>query len=184
MEDLSCEKSKSRSARKSESRSEVNLPPCSVESDTSAEKFTPYISCESRSGEDVQPFKRNKRNVNDLTLLLDSAAGVNLFSNEMLLQNLESNRKQKSINVSGVMSEEGTKCSEMQLCDSLSGLPLSTSEYYINKKTKGTGNIISLAMLTDDFDVEMNSAVSNAFYVYDHNRDFLQTIPLYQHVQA
>ena len=110
--------------------------------------------------------------MNDLTLLLDSTAGVNLLHNKMLLQNLESNRKQKSINVSGVMSEEGTKCSKMQLCDSLKGLPLPTGEYYINKKTKG-GNIISLAMLTDDFDVEMNSAVSNAFYVYDHNRDFL-----------
>ena len=61
----------------------------------------------------------------------------------------------------------------MKLCESLSGLPLPTGEYYINKKTKGTVNITSLAMLTDNFDVEMNSAVSNAFYVYDHNRDFL-----------
>ena len=86
---------------------------------------------------------------------------------------MESNRKQKSINVSGVMSEEGTKCPEMQLCDSLSGLPLPTGEYYINKKTKGAGNIRSLTMLTNEFDVEMNYAVSNAFYVYNHNGDFL-----------
>ena len=57
------------------------------------------------------------------------------------------------------MSEEGTKCSEMNLYDSLSGLPLPTGEYYINKKTKCIGNIISLAMLTDDFNDVMNSAL-------------------------
>ena len=74
--------------------------------------------------------------MNNLTLLLDSAVGINIFSNDRLLQNLESNRKQKSLNVSGVMSEEGTKCSEMKLYDSLIGLPLPTGEYYINKKTK------------------------------------------------
>ena len=91
---MSSGKFKSRSVRKSESRSDVNLPPCSVKSDTSAGNLTPYISYGSRSGEDVRPFKRKKRNVNDLTLLLDSAAGVNRFSNEMLPLNLESNRKQ------------------------------------------------------------------------------------------
>ena len=75
--------------------------------------------------------------MNDLTLLLDNDASIKLFSNEGLLKKFESNRKQKTLNVSGVMSAEGTKCSEMNLSDDLNGLPLPTGEYYINKKTKG-----------------------------------------------
>ena len=75
--------------------------------------------------------------------------------------------------MSGVMCQQGTDCVEMGLSDELKGVPLSTDEYYVNQKAKGIGNIISLALLTDDFTVEMNSSVSNAFYVYDHNNDYL-----------
>ena len=111
--------------------------------------------------------------MNDLTILLDSGSSINLFSNDWLLKEVQGNRKKKKMNVSGVMCQQGTDCLEMELSDELKGIPLPTGEYYVNKKAKGIGNIISLALLTDDFTVEMNSSVSNAFYVYDHNNDYL-----------
>ena len=52
-EDSTSRKSKSRSVRKSKSGSGGGLSSSSVKSGTSAGQLTPYISCESRSGEGV-----------------------------------------------------------------------------------------------------------------------------------
>ena len=120
------------------------------------------MSSESKSGGD------NKQQSNIITLLLDSGANINLIHH---LQMLKNKRKSKE---SGIKSASGQfDCEEVaELTDELNNVPLSSKSYYLNKEN--AANILLLSMLSDEYRVFMDTAIDNAFYVFDDEGKYIR----------
>ena len=57
-------------------------------------------------------------------------------------------------------------CDEIgELTEDLRTYPLSSQLYYLNKKK--TSNLLSLELISDEYRVFMETAIDNAFYVFD-----------------
>jgi hypothetical protein len=107
------------------------------------------------------------------SITLDSASSINLFKDEHLLNNITAHGKKK-IRVRTTDSTFHVKDSG-DLCDDLKSLPLTTDGYY--SYPNNVANMLSLALLTQTKQVTMDTAIENAFIVYNEDGSYIKFIP-------
>jgi hypothetical protein len=132
-----------------------NLPPAY---ELSATIQTP----EARSGDDnVGP---------QASIALDSGSSIHIFKDAFLLSNIGTDSKH-SINVRTTDSK--FKINQIgRLCNDLELLPLPSDGYYFYPK--GVANILSLAMIAETKRVVMDTAIDNAFYVFNEDNTYIR----------
>jgi hypothetical protein len=106
-------------------------------------------------------------------IALDSASSIHLFKDRSLLDNIKIDNKKK-IKVRTTDSTFHVK-DVGDLNDSLKSLPLPSDGYYYYPK--GVANILSLALLAKTKRVTMDTAIENAFCVYNEDRSFIKFVP-------
>ena len=97
-----------------------------------------------RSGEKATSKDRSgrKKKLNSLSLIIDSGANVNLFSNEKLLENITT--APELLNSIKTASESNFRPTGMgQLTSDLDGIPLLKGPYYLTKSN--ASNLLSLS---------------------------------------
>ena len=105
-----------------------------------------------------------------LTMIMDSGANINLFNNKALLEGLTTspfNRKSiRGVNGKSECYKKGSLNRE------LGDLPLPKDDYYYLPNSMA--NILSLAMISKTNHVYMDTAIDNAFYVFDGEGKYLR----------
>ena len=102
-----------------------------------------------------------------LTIILDSAANINLFSTCELLDSIHYNNKLKK-EVTGA-SGKPFWCAQIgKLAEALRHLPLPTSPYYFTT-TNNNVNVVSLGLLA----ISYNFAIDDAFYAYKEDVGYI-----------
>ena len=112
--------------------------------------------------------KMSRGNVPLNAIVLDSGASLCLFTNPNLLQQLH-DAKHISIHCGGT-SFNATKTGS--LCESLKHLPLPKDGYYFH--ADGVANLLSLSMVAENNRVVMDTAIDNAFYVYNEDGSYIR----------
>ena len=102
-------------------------------------------------------------------LVLDSGASLCLFTNPDLLKEIQDAERAIPIHCGGT-SFRATKTG--QLCDSLQHLPLPKEGIYYQEH--GVANLLSLAMVAANNRVVMDTAIDNAFYVYNDDGSYIR----------
>ena len=105
-----------------------------------------------------------------LTMIMDSGANINLFKNKELLENLTTSpfnhKKIRGVNGKSECFKKGS------LNRSLGDLPLPKDDYYYSPDSMA--NILSLALISKTNRVYMDTAIDNAFYVFDGEGKYLR----------
>ena len=108
------------------------------------------------------------------SITLDSASSINLFKDKSLLDGIKTNNKLK---LKVRTSDSTFHVEEVGIPNkAIQHLPLSTTDdyyYYPN----GVTNILSLALLAKNKRVYMDTAVENAFYVYNEDGSYIRFVP-------
>ena len=107
------------------------------------------------------------------TIALDSASSIHLFKDAFLLNNITTNNKQK-LKVRTTDSTFYVK-DIGDLCEDLKSLPLPSDGYYYYPG--GVANILSLAIMAKTKRVVMDTAIENAFYVFNDDGSYIKFIP-------
>jgi hypothetical protein len=107
------------------------------------------------------------------SIALDSASSIHLFKDKALLDNIRIDNKKK-MKVQTTDSTFHVK-NVGDLSDSLKSLPLPSEGYYYYPK--GVANILSLALLAKTKRVTMDTAIENAFCVYNEDGSFVKFVP-------
>ena len=102
-------------------------------------------------------------------LLLDSGASLCLFTNPDLLQQLQDAKRPIPIHCGGT-SFHATKTG--WLCDALKHLPLPQDGYYYQEN--GVANLLSLALFASNHRVVLETAIDNAFYVFNEDGSYIR----------
>jgi hypothetical protein len=132
-----------------------NLPPAH---ELSATIQTP----EARSGdENVGPWA---------TIALDSGSSIHIFKYAFLLTDIQSDDK-RSIGVRTTDSKFRVN-NIGHLCNGLNMLPLPSEGYYYYPK--GVANILSLTMIAETNRIVMDTAIDNAFYVFNEDDAYIR----------
>jgi hypothetical protein len=107
------------------------------------------------------------------SIALDSASSIHLFKDRSLLDNIEADDKKKM----KVQTTDSTfHVNDIgKLCTSLKSLPLPHDGYYFYPK--GVANILSLALLAKTKRVVMDTAIENAFYVFNEDGSYVKFVP-------
>jgi hypothetical protein len=104
------------------------------------------------------------------TIALDSGSSIHIFKDAFLLTDIQSDDK-RSIGVQTADSKfrvNNIGC----LCDDLNLLPLPSDGYYFYPK--GVANILPLAMIAEEKRVVMDTAIDNAFYVFNEDGTYIR----------
>ena len=97
------------------------------------------------------------------TMIMDSGANLNLFNNKILLERLTTSPFNKK-SIRGVNGK--SKCYQKgSLNRELGDLPLPKDDYYYSPNSMA--NILLLALVSKTNHVYMDTAINNAFYVFD-----------------
>jgi hypothetical protein len=104
------------------------------------------------------------------TIALDSGSSIHIFKDAFLLTDIQSDDK-CSIGVRTTDSKFRVK-DIGRLCDDLNILPLPSEGYYFYPK--GVANILSLAMIAETKRVVMDTAIDNAFYVFNEDGTYIR----------
>ena len=108
------------------------------------------------------------------SITIDSASSINLFKDKSLLDDIKTNDKLK---LKVRTSDSTFHVDEVGVPNkSIQHLPLSTNDdyyYYPN----GVTNILSLALLAKNKRVFMDTAVENAFHVYNEDGSYIRFVP-------
>jgi hypothetical protein len=104
------------------------------------------------------------------TIALDSGSSIHIFKDYFLLADIIVDEKRKI----GVRTTDSKfKINNIgRLCDDLQLLPLPSDGYYYYPK--GVANILSLAMIAETKRVVMDTAIDNAFYVFNEDDTYLR----------
>jgi hypothetical protein len=107
------------------------------------------------------------------SIALDSASSIHLFKDRSLLDNIKvdnkKNLKVRTADSTFLVNDIG------EICDTLKSLPLPSKGYYYYPK--GVANILSLALLAKTKRVVMDTAIENAFYVFNEDGSYIKFIP-------
>jgi hypothetical protein len=104
------------------------------------------------------------------TIALDSGSSIHIFKDAFLLDNIQADHN-LSINVRTTDSK--FRISDIgRLCDDLKLLPLPSDGYYFYPN--GVANILSLAMIAETKRVVMDTAIDNAFYVFNEDGTYIR----------
>jgi hypothetical protein len=124
---------------------------------------------EARSGED----NAGPRISVGTSIALDSASSLHLFKDKVLLDNIKVDNKNK---IKVRTTDSTFHVNDIgDLNDSLKSLPLPPEGYYYYPK--GVTNILSLALLAKTKRVTMDTAIENAFYVYNEDGSYVKFVP-------
>jgi hypothetical protein len=104
------------------------------------------------------------------TIALDSGSSIHIFKDAFLLTDIHSDDK-RSIGVR--TTDSSFRINEIgKLCNDLNLLPLPSEGYYFYPK--GVANILSLAMIAESKRVVMDTAIDNAFYVFNEDGTYIR----------
>jgi hypothetical protein len=103
------------------------------------------------------------------SIALDSGSIIHIFKNAFLLSNIHSDDR-RSIGVRTTDSKFRVNNID-HLCDDLDLLPLPSDGYFYY--LKGVANILSLAMIAEEKRVVMDTAIDNAFYVFNEDGTYI-----------
>jgi hypothetical protein len=104
------------------------------------------------------------------TIAIDSGSSIHIFKDAFLLNDIRSDDK-RSIRVR--TTDSRFKINDIgRLCDDLKALPLPSNGYYYYPK--GVANILSLAMIAETKRVVMDTAIDNAFYVFNEDGTYIR----------
>jgi hypothetical protein len=104
------------------------------------------------------------------TIALDSGSSIHIFKDAFLLMDITIDNKNK-INVRTTDSK--FKVNQIgRLCNDLEVLPLPSEGYFFYPK--GVANILSLAMIAETKRVVMDTAIDNAFYVFNEDGTYIR----------
>jgi len=103
------------------------------------------------------------------TLVLDSGATVNLMNNPNFLKNIKSTTKAITIHCGGATVSNNQVG---DICDDLRNLPLPHTGYFFHPT--GVANLLSLARVSKDHRVVLDTAIENAFYVYSDDGTYIK----------
>jgi hypothetical protein len=130
----------------------------------------------------LQPKHKEVRSVGDnvdwpssagTSIALDSAPIIHLFKDRSLMDNIKANDKKKmkvrTIDSTFHVNDIG------ELCASLKSLPLPLGGYYYYPK--GVVDTLSLALLAKTKRVVMDTAIENAFYVFNEDGLYVKFVP-------
>jgi hypothetical protein len=103
------------------------------------------------------------------TLVLDSGATVNLMNNPSFLKNIKETSTAITIHCGGatVLNNQVG-----EICDELRNLPLPTKDYFFHPT--GVANLLSLARVSKEHRVVLDTAIENAFYVYADDGSYIK----------
>jgi hypothetical protein len=126
----------------------------------------------------LQPKHEDVRSVGDnvganTSIALDSVSSIHLFKDQSLLSNIKVDNK-KNLKVRTTDSTFYVK-DIGEICDTLKSLPLPSEGYYYYPK--GVANILSLALLAKTKRVVTDTAIGNAFYVFNEDGSYIKFIP-------
>ncbi len=122
-------------------------------------------SVEDRSG------KSGKIKLNSLSLIIDSGANVNLFSNEKLLENITTAPELLN-SIKTALDNNFHPTAVGQLTSDLNGIPFLKGPYYLTKSN--ASNLLSLSQLSKRLCVFMDTNMDDAFYIFDSNNNYLR----------
>jgi hypothetical protein len=126
----------------------------------------------------LQPKHKDIRSVGNnvganTSIALDSESSIHLFKDQSLLSNIKVDNK-KNLNVR--TTDSTFHVNDIgEICDTLKSLPLPSEGYYYYPK--GVANILSLALLAKTKRVLMDTAIKNAFYVFNEDGSYIKFIP-------
>jgi hypothetical protein len=104
------------------------------------------------------------------TIALDSGSSIHIFKDAFLLTDIGTDNN-STINVRTTDSK--FKVNKLgNLCTDLEMLPLPSNGYYFYPK--GVANILSLAMIAETKRVVMDTAIDNAFYVFNEDGTYIR----------
>jgi hypothetical protein len=103
------------------------------------------------------------------TLVLDSGATVNLMNNLNFLKNIKATPKAITIHCGGATVSNNQVGG---MCDDLRNLPLPHIGYFFHPT--GVANLLSLARVSKDHRVVLDTAIENAFYVYADDGSYIK----------
>jgi hypothetical protein len=104
------------------------------------------------------------------SIALDSGSSIHIFKDNFLLQDItEDDSKMIGVRT----TDSRFKINKLgNLCDDLMTLPLPSEGYYYYPK--GVANILSLAMIAETKRVVMDTAIDNAFYVFNEDGTYIR----------
>jgi hypothetical protein len=103
------------------------------------------------------------------TLVLDSGATVNLMNNPAFLKNITETSSAITIHCGGATVSNNQVG---KLCDELRNLPLPHNGYFFHPT--GVANLLSLARVSKDHRVVLDTAIENAFRVYADDGSYIK----------
>jgi hypothetical protein len=103
------------------------------------------------------------------TLVLDSGATVNLMNNPSFLKNIKQTSTAITIHCGGATVSNNQVG---EICDELRNLPLPTKDYFFHPT--GVANLLSLARVSKEHRVFLDTSIDNAFYVYDDDGSYIK----------
>jgi hypothetical protein len=107
------------------------------------------------------------------SLVIDSASSIHLFKDEYLLDGVTSNNNKKLRVHTSDSTFDVTDVG--RLCNALKDLPLPSDGYYLYPK--GVANILPLVLLAQTKRVVMDTAIENAFYVFNDDGSYIKFVP-------
>jgi hypothetical protein len=114
----------------------------------------------------------DERSSTATSIALDSASSIHLLKDRSLLDNIKADDKKKM----KVRTTDSTfHVNDIgELCASLKSLPLPHGKYYFYPKE--VTNILSLALLAKTERAVMNTAIENAFYVFNEDGSYVKFV--------
>jgi hypothetical protein len=104
------------------------------------------------------------------SIALDSASSIHLFKDRSLLNNIKVDNKK---NLKVRTTDSTFHVNDIgEICDTLKSLPLPSEGYYYYPK--GVANILSLALLAKTKRAVMDTAIKNAFYVFNEDGSYIK----------
>jgi hypothetical protein len=104
------------------------------------------------------------------SIALDNGSSIHIFKDAFLLSDIHPDDK-RSIGVRTTDSKFRVN-NIGRLCNDLNLLPLPSDGYYYYPK--GVANILSLAMIAEEKRVVMDTAIDNAFYVFNEDGTYIR----------
>ena len=103
------------------------------------------------------------------TLVLDSGATVNLMNNPSFLKNIKETSSAITIHCGGATVSNNQVG---EICDELRNLPLPTKDYFFHPT--GVANLLSLARVSKEHRVFLDTSIENAFYVFADDGKYIK----------
>ena len=140
-------------------------------SNTTTHNLLPHLqlTAKAKKVRSVGDTKVHRGSIPLNTLVLDSGATVNLMNNPDFLTNIRSTSKAITIHCGGATVSNNQVG---DICNELRNLPLPHTGYFFHPT--GVANLLSLARVSKEHRVFLDTSIENAFYVYDDDNNYIK----------